>query len=133
MISYWIGVATGNHVAGRGQGRLRHVRAWPACGGQEGPAGRLGHLFTAIGQVQPGEAAEREMLPGMTGWYRRMRWLDARQADIYPLLDKFSFVTNRQHWGMYFRKSLFKVEENDSALVAEAMGVGNEFRNRAQP
>ncbi len=73
------------------------------------------------------------MLPGMTGWYRRMRWLDARQADIYPLLDKFSFVTNRQHWGMYFRKSLFRVEENDSALVAEAMGVGNEFRNRAQP
>ena len=48
------------------------------------------------------------------------------------MLDKFSFVTNRRHWGMYFRKSLFKVEENDFALVADAMGVGNEFRNRAQ-
>jgi hypothetical protein len=148
MISYWIGVAAGNHVAAGVRGGFamfahgRHAAAkrvqpgdWvayysPREGMNEGAELRA---FTAIGHVLPGEAAEREMLPGMTGWYRRMRWLDARQADIYPLLDKFSFVTNRQHWGMYFRKSLFKVEQKDFALVADAMGAGNEFRNSAQP
>lgn len=83
--------------------------------------------FTAIGRVAPGDAGEREMGPGLTGWYRRMQWLDSRPADIYPLLDRFSFVANRQHWGMSFRKSLFKVAERDFAVIAEAMGIGDAF------
>ena len=31
---------------------------------------------------------------------------------------------------MYFRKSLFKIDGEDFALIADAMGVGQEFRNR---
>lgn len=79
--------------------------------------------FTAIGRVLEGEPGERVMAPGMTGWYRSMRWLGGRPADIYPLLDRFSFVADRRHWGMYFRKSLFRVPEADFPLIAEAMGV----------
>jgi hypothetical protein len=61
-----------------------------------------------------------------------MAWLDAKPADIYPLLDVFSFVTNRQHWGMYFRKSLFKIDSRDFSLIAAAMGVAAEFPNADQ-
>ena len=68
------------------------------------------------------------MTPGLPGWYRRMQWLDSRPADIYPLLDQFSFVVNRQHWGMYFRKSLFRIDRRDFALLAEAMNVGPKFQ-----
>ncbi len=71
------------------------------------------------------------MAAGVTGWYRKIRWLDGARADIYPLLDRFSFVTDRSHWGMYFRKSLFKVERADFALIAEAMGVSKEFKSQS--
>ena len=143
MTAYWIGVAAGKHVsigvrdgfAMFAQGRHEAAKriqpddwvASPREGMNEGTELRA---FTALGQALPGDAAERQMQPGLTGWYRRMRWLDGKPADIYPLLHTLSFVKDRQHWGMYFRKSLFKIEGGDFALVAAAMGVGPEFRSQ---
>ena len=139
----WIGIAAGKHVAagvaggfamfahGRRDAAAKVVPGdWvayysPREGMNEGAELRA---FTAIGQVAPGDLAEREMTPGLPGWYRRMQWLDSRPADIYPLLDQFSFVVNRQHWGMYFRKSLFRIDRRDFALLAEAMNVGPKFQ-----
>ncbi len=147
MTACWIGVAAGAHVrvavtggfAMFSHGRHDAVKKvqpgdWvtyysPREGMKDGAELRA---FTAIGHVLPGEPAEREMMPGMPGWYRRMAWLDAEAADIYPLLDTLSFVTDRQHWGMYFRKSLFKVGNRDFALIATAMGVREKFRNAEQ-
>ena len=142
MSTRWIGVAAAKHVAlgvAGGFAMLAHGRHdavkrvqpgdWlsyysPREGLNEGAEVRA---FTAIGQVKAGDPAERHMLPGMTGWYREVEWLDGRRADIYPLLDEFSFVTDRSHWGMYFRKSLFKVTRDDFALIAQAMGVAGAF------
>ena len=143
----WVGIAAADHVAIGvaggfamfSHGRLTAVEKvlpgdWvayysPRQGMKEGAEVRA---FTAIGRVLPGEPGEREMLPGMPGWYRRVEWLDARPADVYPLLDRFSFVVDRQHWGMYFRKSLFRVTEQDFGLIAEAMGAGGQFRQSQQ-
>lgn len=138
MAVHWIGVAAANHVAAGvrdGFAMLAHGRHdaakkvepgdWvayysPRDGMDEGAERRQ---FTALGHVLPGDPAQREMLPGLSGWYRAMKWLDARPADIYPLLDRLSFVADRKHWGMYFRRSLFKVDAGDFALIAAAMGV----------
>lgn len=138
MTTHWIGVAAGRHVAiavrdgfamfahGRHSAakRLspgdRVVYYSPREGMNEGAELRA---FTAIGTVLPGEPSERPMAPLVTGWSRAMAWLDATPAGIYPLLDRLSFVADRQHWGMYFRKSLFKVGEADFRLIANAMGV----------
>ncbi|MCX7305824.1 MAG: EVE domain-containing protein [Hyphomicrobiales bacterium] len=143
MTSYWIGVAAGNHVAvavAEGFAMFAHGRHAAAKRVQPGDwvayyspreginAGALLRSFTAIGMALEGEVAERQMLPGVTGWYRRMRWLDAAPASIYPLLDRLAFIKDRQHWGMHFRKSLFKVGDEDFALLAEAMGAGKQFR-----
>ena len=142
MTAYWIGVAAGKHVtigvrdgfAMFAHGRHEAARRvqpgdWvvyysPREGMNEGAKLRA---FTALGQALAGEAAERQMQPGVTGWYRRMRWLDGKPADIYPLLDTLSFVKDRQHWGVYFLKSLFKIDGGDFALIANAMGIGQEF------
>ena len=142
MTAYWIGVAAGKHVtisvrdgfAMFAHGRHEAARRvqpgdWvvyysPREGMNEGAELRA---FTALGQALAGEAAERQMQPGVTGWYRRMRWLDGKPADIYPLLDTLSFVKDRQHWGVYFLKSLFKIDGGDFALIANAMGIGQEF------
>jgi hypothetical protein len=135
---YWIGVAAAAHVRKGVEGGFamfahgRHEAArrvapgdWvayysPREGMNEGAEVRA---FTAIGQALDGAPREREMLPGTTGWYRPVRWLQGRPTDIYPLLDRFSFVRDRSHWGMYFRKSLFEVARGDFALIAGAMGV----------
>ena len=137
-MDYWIGIASAGHVRMAIEGGFamfshgRHSAAkrvrpgdWvayysPREGMKDGAEIRA---FTAIGEVLDGEPQERLMAPGMTGWYRRMRWLPGTPADIYPLLDRFSFVADRQHWGMYFRKSLFRVPKDDFALIAAAMGV----------
>jgi hypothetical protein len=142
MTACWIGVAAATHVAiGVREGFAmfahgKHTAAkrvqpgdWvtyysPREGMNEGAEVRA---FTAIGEAIPGDLAERLMVPGVTGWHRPMRWLDAKRADIYPLLDRLSFVKDRQHWGMYFRKSLFEVAEGDFAQIADATGVGREF------
>ena len=134
MSGHWIGIAAAMHVRLAVEGgfamfshgekaAIDKVRPgdWVAYySPQEGAELRA---CTAIGQALDGPVGEREMAPGLPGWYRRMRWLEARTADIYPLLDRFSFVKNRSHWGMYFRKSLFRVPEGDFALIAGAMGV----------
>ena len=142
MSNCWIGVAAGRHVAiaveqsfvmfshGRHEAARRVLPGdWvsyysPREGLNEGAELRA---FTAIGVVLDGAPAERQMTASSTGWARRMRWLDARHASIYGILDKFSFVTDRRHWGMYFRKSLFRVDAGDFAVIAEAMGAGTEF------
>jgi hypothetical protein len=137
-MKYWIGIAAAAHVrigveggfAMFAHGRHDAVKRvapgdWVAYySPREGMnAGQELRAFTAIGQALDGEPREREMMAGMTGWARPMRWLAALPADIYPLLDRFSFVKDRSHWGMYFRKSLFSVSREDFALVAEAMGI----------
>lgn len=79
--------------------------------------------FVAIGRVLDAPAAERVMAEGVSGWYRRMAWLASRPADVYPLLDNLSFVRDRRHWGMYFRRSLFEVEARDFTLIRNAMAA----------
>ena len=147
MSRCWIGIAAAEHVAiavASGFAMFSHGRRsaidkvapgdWaayysPRQGMDDGAEVRA---FTAIGRVLQGEPVERNMTSEHTGWSRPVRWLEAAPADIYPLLDRFSFVKNRSHWGMYFRKSLFEVEPSDFGLIAGAMGVGNEFRQPAE-
>ena len=143
MTKCWIGVVATRHVriavangfAMFAHGKLSAARStrpgdWvayysPREGIDDGDTVRA---FTAIGQILPGEPVQRQMgASGDSGWQRQARWLDASDADIYPLLDRFSFVRDRSHWGMYFRKSLFEVEQADFAIIAEAMGAGVDF------
>ncbi|MGD9916206.1 MAG: EVE domain-containing protein [Rhizobiaceae bacterium] len=143
MARHWIGVSAGEHVAiavaesfamfahGRHTAAKRVASGdWVAyyCPREGMNSGAELRAFMAIGQAVDGSPSERMMVPGVTGWHRPMQWLKAKRADVYPLLERLSFVTNRSHWGMYFRKSLFAVEAADFALIADAMGVGSEYR-----
>jgi hypothetical protein len=136
--TYWIGVAARAHVmVGVEQGFVMFAHGKHSAVKQVQPGDWFAYYsptqtlgaadkvrrFTAIGQVLPGEPAVMQMTPDATGWRRAARFLDAQEADIYLLLPQLSFVTDPSHWGMYFRKSLFKVGAADFALIAEAMTV----------
>ena len=65
------------------------------------------------------------MVFGNTGAIAPHAMAGARRPTSIRFWTASSFVTDRSHWGMYFRKSLFKVSEGDFALIADAMGVGD--------
>lgn len=136
--AYWIGVAAKDHVdkgvAGGfcmfAHGKHSAVkRLNPGdCFCYYAPMTALGtgdvvRAFVAIGELLDQPPEEHAMAPGMTGWRRPAHYFRAHAADIYPLLPQLSFVTDRSHWGMYFRKSLFKIERDDFVHIAHAMGA----------
>jgi hypothetical protein len=137
--NHWIGVAARAHVlVGVQQGFVMFAHGKHSAVKQVQPGDWFAYYspteelgvadpvrrFTAIGQVLPGEPLAMQMGVDGSGWSRAARFLKAEEADIYLLLPQLSFVTNQAHWGMYFRKSLFKVGAADFALIAEAMNVG---------
>jgi hypothetical protein len=128
-MNYWIGVATKDHVmvgVAGGFCQLGH--------GKHAPVKRLSpadwliyyaphHVkaFVAVGQVQPGEPYQQG--DNFSPWRRDVRYLDAVDAPIHPLLDSLSFVTDTRHWGILFRRSLFEIPQDDFALITRAMQV----------
>ncbi len=80
--------------------------------------------FTAIGKFTSREPYEMEMMVGRVDWGRDIAWeSEAHDADVYPLLDALTFITDRQHWGLVFHRSIFSVSRDDFALIAAAMGL----------
>jgi hypothetical protein len=80
--------------------------------------------FTAIARIAEREPYEVEMSAGHAGWRRDAAFeKGAREAGIYPLLDQLSFIKDRQHWGIFFHRSLFPVSREDFTLIAAAMGL----------
>ncbi|MET3927683.1 EVE domain-containing protein [Devosia sp. 2618] len=83
--------------------------------------------FTAIGTVADSPPEPNAMMGATEAWMRKAHYLPSQEADIYLLLPQFDFVTDAAHWGMYFRKSLFKVTAADFSRIADAMDVGSQF------
>lgn len=60
---------------------------------------------------------------GFVPFRRNVRYLDAVETPIAPLLDDFEFVEDRSRWGYKFRFGLFDISDHDMALIARAMQV----------
>lgn len=138
----WIGVAAAAHVrVGREQGFVMFAHGKHSAVRQLQPGDAFAYYaptetlggkdavrrFTAIGTIAAGEPEPSAMMGATEAWMRRAHYVEAEQADIYPLLPRLDFVTDPAHWGMYFRKSLFKISAADFSRIAEAMGVGSHF------
>jgi hypothetical protein len=133
---HWIGVASAEHVRrGRAEGfmQLGHGKEAPLRRLRPGdgivfysPTTVLGvkdglQSFTAIGTVAEGEPYRAEMEGGFQPFRRNVRWADAREAPIKPLLDELQFSAGRANWGQKLRFGLFSISEEDFRLIAEAM------------
>jgi hypothetical protein len=78
--------------------------------------------FTAIGRFT--DRAPYESEPGSDRWRRDIAFeTGAREAGVYPLLDALSFIKDREHWGLFFHRSLFSVPRADFERIAAAMGL----------
>jgi hypothetical protein len=140
----WIGVAAAAHVrVGRQQGFVMFAHGKHSAVKQVQPGDWFAYYsptetlggkdpvrrFTAIGTIAEGEPEPNGVMGNHTeAWMRRAHYQDAEEADIYLLLPQLSFVQDPAHWGMYFRKSLFKTSPQDFSLIAGLMGVGHQFQ-----
>ncbi|MCB1139602.1 MAG: EVE domain-containing protein [Leptospiraceae bacterium] len=142
-VSYWVGVASLDHVRVGAEAGFCQF-----CHGKPGPVNRLQagdwivyyspresmrtgkpvQAFTAIGQVC-GEKAYQAQMSGFAPFRKDVRFVEAKDASIHPMLQQLSFTRGRKSWGMMFRSGFFQISVADFYCIAEAMGVENRIGN----
>lgn len=86
--------------------------------------------FVAFGIVEPGDPYAFDMsgeIPNFIPYRRNVRYLEAVETPIAPLLDHFEFVEDRSRWGYKFRFGLFSISDHDMQLIAQAMQVNSKI------
>ena len=84
-------------------------------------AGDVVQRFTAIGEIVDDEPYQVEMTPDFHPWRRRMKFHEASETPIQPLIERLEFIKNKKSWGFVFRRGLFEIGEADFRRIAEAM------------
>ena len=77
--------------------------------------------FTAIGRVLDEDLYQVEQAPGFTPWRRNIEFVRSIEAPIRPLIDQLSFIKDKRRWGYVFRVGLFKIPQEDFAVISRAM------------
>ncbi len=91
--------------------------------------------FTAMGRVGGEEAYRFDMGGGFVPFRRDVAYLPAEEeAPIRPLIDRLSFIRNKERWGQAFRSGHFEIHPEDFELIASAMGLnlGTESEDRPE-
>jgi hypothetical protein len=86
------------------------------------PDGAPLQAFTAIGRVGDGPIFEAEAIDPAPAFRRSARYFEATPVPIKPLLERLSFIRNKEHWGAAFRFGVVRVPREDFAAIAAAMG-----------
>ena len=135
--NYWIGVVSQDHVAlgvAGGFIQLNHGKSGPLARMQPGdgfvfyspresyPDGAALQAFTAIGRVATNGITSVPAHDGSVFFRRQVDFLPAQLAPVKPLLEALTFIRNKQHWGAAFRFGFVRVEAEDFARIAAAMG-----------
>jgi hypothetical protein len=135
---YWLAVAAADH-ARRGQaigimqvchgkgGPLRRVHAGDAVvyyspTGSFGGKDRL-QAFTAIGVAENDRTYQVDMGKGFRPFRRDVKYVEATEASILPLLDRLELTRGKRNWGYRFRFGLVEITKFDFDVIAAAMGA----------
>jgi predicted RNA-binding protein len=133
---YWIGVASREHVSRGVAGGFCQL-----CHGKAQPLKRMSvgdwiiyyspkelfeeptpcQKFTAIGSVVGAEVYSFEMFPGFAPYRRNIRFLNAKDVSIKPLLERLSFIKDKSKWGYAFRFGHIEIPKADFELIASEM------------
>ena len=134
--SYWVGVASRDHVDNAVAGgftQLNHGKAAPLqrMRAADGfvfyspriafPDGEPLQAFTAIGRVRTGTVYQQPLSAEFRPFRIDVDYLASQPAPIKPLIAQLSFIRSKTHWGAAFRFGYIKVPAGDFALIADAM------------
>lgn len=133
---YWVGVASKEHVSRGVAGGFCQL-----CHGKAQPLKRMSvgdwiiyyspkelfeeatpcQKFTAIGEVVGSEVYPFEMFPGFIPHRRDIRFLQATDTPIRPLLEQLDFIKDKSKWGYAFRYGHLEIPKSDFELIATKM------------
>jgi hypothetical protein len=140
MTKFWIGVACKEHVKNGVK-----LGICQFCHGKSAPAKRpscgdfviyysskvtmngveLCQQFTAIGEVIDDAPYQVDMGGGFKPFRRNVRYFDAMDVDIRPLIPILPFIKNKTSWGYVFRYGFLEIDQESFLIIAEKMlGVG---------
>lgn len=140
MTQYWVGVASRDHVLRAVRGgfcQLNHGKEAPMkrvvpgdriiyySPRAEMQAGEQLQVFTAIGEVLPGEPYQVKQSEQFQPFRRQVQYFDAREASIRPLLPDLSFARGNASWGQVVRRGTFRIDAADYQIIAKAMHVAD--------
>ena len=138
MASFWVGVASREHVSAAVHGgfcQLSHGKDAPVRRLKRGdflifysPHERMGdrmplQAFTAIGEITDDVPFQVEQTADFHPYRRKTQYLKVRAAPIQDLLSELSFTKGTTNWGAAFRKGVFKISHADFSRIASAMGA----------
>lgn len=136
--NHWIGVVSRSHIERGVAGgfiQINHGKKAPLQRLKAGdlvaiysprteyPDGAPLQAFTAIGRVKSGAVYQVEMSEDFHPYRVDVGFMRCQQAPIRPLIERLSFIKNKQSWGAAFKFGYIKVPEADFTLIGEAMGV----------
>lgn len=141
MPNYWVGVASLDHVliaVCGGFCQLNHGKVVLMKRLAPGdrilyysprPSMRSGQplqAFTAIGEVLDGDPYQVEQSERFRPFRRDVRYFDARETSISPLLPRLSFAAGKASWSQVMHRGTFRVDAADDRVIAEAMHVADD-------
>lgn len=85
------------------------------------PNGEPLKAFTAIGKVVDAEPHQVAQTALFHTYRRHVRYLNARETPIQPLLEILDLTRHRKNWGILFRRSSIEIEKNDFEIIRTAM------------
>ena len=138
MARYWVAVVSRDHVR-----KAVEDGFFQSNHGKEAPLKRIARgdrvlfysprekmnsgepiqAFTAIGEVIDDTPYQAVQSDAFKPFRRRVRYEDANDASIRPLLETLSFSRGKNNWGQVLRRGLFEIEAKDYTAIAAAMGV----------
>ena len=145
-VQNWIAVASAEHVRrGRAAGFMQ------VCHGKAAPLRRIRprervayysptesfagkdrlQAFTAIGVVAAGVPYQADRGGDGRAFRRDVRWSEATETPIQPLLGSLSFARDNRSWGYQLRFGLFQIEDEDMRIIAAAMRATSHSREAA--
>jgi predicted RNA-binding protein len=133
---FWIAVACREHVK-RGEA----AGFCQVCHGKQRPLQRMNpgdwliyyssvavfgdatpcQRFTAIGQVTGEDVYQVRMHEGFDPFRRKVTFQPCTEIPVKPLIDRLSFIKNKQRWGFMFRFGLFEIPKEDFDVIRQRM------------
>jgi EVE domain len=136
---YWLAVASADHAR-----RGKTLGIMQVCHGKGAPLRRIQpgdgivyysptaslagkdrlQAFTAIGIVQNDRTYQVDMGDGFRPFRREVKYCEANEASILPLLDQLELTRGKRNWGYPFRFGLVEITRSDFDIISAAMALG---------
>ncbi len=77
--------------------------------------------FTALGQIIDDEPYQPNTKSGFKPYRRDVKYHASHETDIRPLIDKLTFIKNKNRWGFYLISGFREIYKDDFRIIKNAM------------